>query len=216
MAGKVFLLGALISFISSLVFADADYVPFSNPFVDCESVLNGYVPCKRASPVEYEAKKHYFSGNDFSWSCNIINSLEFNFFNSSKHTVRTVVMQGLTNNNRLTESVFVPPGKSKYVYSLQGESFCRNEKGGKAVLYFEYQIKSGGKCLSTYSSAEIGTVKAKCSQIKAIEEERNTIYNNCVIAKSKGVDRSTLRNVRSVCSDISRNPSTLQRWRWGD
>lgn len=48
------------------------------------------------------------------------------------------------------------------------------------------------------------------------EELARHIYNNCVIAKSKNVDVSVLREVRAICKQISLKPTALQRWRWGN
>ena len=49
-----------------------------------------------------------------------------------------------------------------------------------------------------------------------IQPVNSKIFNNCVIAKMKGRDKSILREVRSVCREIGRNPSMLERWRWGE
>jgi hypothetical protein len=43
-----------------------------------------------------------------------------------------------------------------------------------------------------------------------------TIYNNCVVARSRGASESVLREVRASCRETARNPSMLERWRWGD
>lgn len=43
-----------------------------------------------------------------------------------------------------------------------------------------------------------------------------TIYNNCVIARSRGTSESVLREVRASCRETAKNPSMLDRWRWGD
>lgn len=41
------------------------------------------------------------------------------------------------------------------------------------------------------------------------------IYNNCVVARSRGASESVLREVRASCRETARNPSRLDRWRWG-
>lgn len=43
-----------------------------------------------------------------------------------------------------------------------------------------------------------------------------TIYNNCVVARSRGASESVMREVRASCRETARNPSRLERWRWGD
>lgn len=105
-------------------------------------------------------------------------------------------------------------GKSGYVYSRAGSIFCDKKEGGK--LYSQYTYKSGGECLKRYSDTEVQDAIAQCREKVAVQKERSTIYNNCVIAKSKDIDKRALINVRSVCREISENPSTLQRWRWGE
>lgn len=41
------------------------------------------------------------------------------------------------------------------------------------------------------------------------------IYNNCVISKSRGVSDKILREVRSSCRAVARNPSSRDLLRWG-
>lgn len=216
---SIFTVFAVNSFVLFAVASenDSSSVPDFSEFreIDCEKILGGFgASCKTYNLLTHDTKKHYFSVSDFNWSCNSIGYLEFTFFNSSKHTVRTIVIEGATNNTRLTESVFVLPNQSKHIYSLQGKSFCQNEK--QARLYFEYKVTSGGGCFEFYSNEEMVEMRKHCSAEADTRRERNAIYDNCVVAKSKGVERSAMRNVRSVCREISRNPTVLQRLRWGN
>ena len=48
-----------------------------------------------------------------------------------------------------------------------------------------------------------------------IQAVRNTIRDNCVIAKSEKVTNSAIEEIRRVCTEISKNPSFLQKFRWG-
>lgn len=199
--------------VSSSVFADLSEGRFTI-LPDCKEILSGFgASCKRHKPITHETKKYFFSNKDFNWSCSS-QILRFDFFNTSNMTVRTIVIEGATAKTRLSESVFVPPGQSEYVLSMSSGAFCRKEKSAR--LYFEYKETSGGECLEFYSNAEMQAVRAECEADAAIKEEQNIIYNNCVVEKSKGVEKSAMPNVRSVCREISKNPSTLQRWRWGD
>jgi hypothetical protein len=43
-----------------------------------------------------------------------------------------------------------------------------------------------------------------------------TIYNNCVIARSRDIPQSVFREVRASCRETAVNPSMLDRLRWGD
>lgn len=208
---KIGLLVLLFSGLISRVKAE-DYL-FGNPYLDCEQVLSGVVPCKRASPITSVTRRYNFPTSDFSWTCNSIGSLEFDFFNSSGRYVQTVIIEGTTRNTRLTSNVSVPPGQSKYVYMISSGSFCRNEE--RARLYFEYELSVGGECLERYTAREISETRETCRAEEAAQRSRNIIYDNCVLSKSRGVDQSALRNVRSICREISINPSLLQRLRWG-
>lgn len=42
------------------------------------------------------------------------------------------------------------------------------------------------------------------------------IYNNCVVARSRGVSEKVLSEVRASCRETAKNPSMIDRWRWGD
>lgn len=43
-----------------------------------------------------------------------------------------------------------------------------------------------------------------------------TIYNNCVIARSRDIPQNVLREVRASCREIAENPSMFNRLRWGN
>lgn len=196
-----------------------DYIlplPLAAP-QNCNYWANVQIPsqvCKQQAPITYETKRHYFANADFSWRCNIIGSLEFDFFNSSSSTVRTVIIEGTNSGIRLTENVNVPPGQSKSVYVLSSGSFCANEKSAR--LYFDFRVANGGECLANYSTTELQNMQQTCRNQQAEQLERNTIYNNCFIEKSKGATRTATPSIRAVCRQISENPTMLQRWRWGN
>lgn len=83
---KAILCGGIMSLLGSVVFADADYVPFGNPFVECERVLNGYVPCRERTEFKSGTDTYNFPHKDWSWKCSALNNLEVSFFNSSPRT----------------------------------------------------------------------------------------------------------------------------------
>lgn len=43
-----------------------------------------------------------------------------------------------------------------------------------------------------------------------------TIYNNCVVTRSRGASPSALREVRASCRITARDPSVFDRLRWGN
>ena len=196
-----------------------DYVPPLPlpPPQNCEYWSNLQISarvCKRQASVTYEERSHYFASADFSWRCNAIGNLEFDFFNSTSHTVSTIVIEGTTSGIRLSENVHVPPGQSKYVYVLSSGSFCAREQ--TARLYFNFRVADGGECLATYSTVELQNMQDTCRTFQTEQRGRDRIYNNCFIERSRGADRTAIGSVRNVCRQISENPTMLQRWRWGD
>lgn len=205
---------AALALVCSDVWADDNDGRFSVLNYDCERVVNVDELCISYSEEKFGTDTYHFPYSDFSWKCNSLGYLEVNFFNSSLKTVYTIVIEGATTGKRLSEDVIVPPGESGYVYSLAGESFCSTEK--RAELYYEYTTRTGGFCRETLKGDELRAVKAECEKHLAEKEERDAIYSNCVVAKSKDVDTSVLPNVRSICRKISENPSLWQRLRWGE
>jgi hypothetical protein len=71
-------------------------------------------------------------------------------------------------------------------------------------------------CQEYFSMVELQSFQDSCRVFRLEQAERSNIYDNCVISKSRGVDSSAMRNVRTLCERISDNPTVLQRWRWGN
>lgn len=191
-------------------------LPAAPPPQDCSYWAGLQIPstvCKRHAPMTRETRRHNFDSADFSWYCNSIGNLEFDFFNSSTRTVRTIIIEGATSGTRLTANVDVSPGQSKYVYVTSSGGFCAKERSAR--LYFNYQIAIGGECLTWYSTLELQSMRETCRAIQTEQQQRGIIYNNCFIEKSRGAEMTAINSIRMVCKEISENPSMLQRWRWG-
>ncbi len=45
---------------------------------------------------------------------------------------------------------------------------------------------------------------------------KEKLYRNCVIEKSENQPESVVREIRATCRDISNNPSSIERWKWGE
>lgn len=77
------------------------------------------------------------------------------------------------------------------------------------------KFESTDKCQEYFSEIELNVFQNTCQVDSLQQAETNTIFDNCVISKSREVNSSAMRNVRSACRRISENPTMLQRWRWG-
>jgi len=65
-----------------------------------------------------------------------------------------------------------------------------------------------------YCEARDGT-PAYCKKISAKKIQQDIIFDNCVIAKSKGQLKVVQGSIRNSCDVISRNPSWFQKLKWG-
>ena len=215
------LLSTFFCFLSTTIYAqnifDDLLSPPSQPPQNCEFWAGIKTPakvCKSAVPITYEDKKHYFPSSDFSWSCDVIGNLEFDFFNSSTRTVNTIIIEGATSGTRWAENVHVPPGRSKHVYVHSSGAFCTKEKSAR--LYFDYRVTIVGDCLANYTTRELQNMKETCRDILAEKRQQDTIFNNCYIDNSRDAHRSAINSIRTVCKQVSKNPTMIQRWRWGE
>ena len=184
---------------------------------NCDTWASIEIPakvCKQSTPSTYEIKSHYFGKTDFSWKCNSTGSLELEFFNSSSRFIDTIIIEGATSGSRLSQKVSVPPGKSEYLYILSTGGFCNKEQS--ASLYFNFKNWSGGSCRVFYSTTELRNMRESCVVILAKKQLRDTILNNCFIAKSRGASESATGSIWKICKKISESPTALQKWRWGN
>ena len=88
--------------------------------------------------------------------------------------------------------------------------FCTGDNITIKMRYREL-IYTPEKCLEYYSQKELMERDEK----NRIQKMRNTIRDNCVIAKSENATNSAIAEIRRVCTAISENPSFLQKFRWG-
>jgi hypothetical protein len=82
-------------------------------------------------------------------------------------------------------------------------------------MQLEYSVTIPGFCKTRYTKSELEIKRRKEIEERQQQAEQDILYNNCVIAKSKGIDSSAVSSVRSVCREISKNPTTWQKLKWG-
>lgn len=212
-ASLAFSLSATAASANPFLFGDL----FGPPYT-CETILDPQpldLPlCKRRTPVTYETHRHRFSGPDVSWHCAYGSTLEISFFNSSSTTVTLIAIEGATSGTRLTADVLVGPGRSGRVSIVAAVGFCARESSAR--IYGEHRVALGGDCIETYSPTELRNMQEDCRIAQEEEQLRARIYDNCIIERSRGAAQAALASIRRVCGEISRNPSWLQRWRWGN
>lgn len=90
---------------------------------------------------------------------------------------------------------------------------CGQVLAPSSVLCMQ-NVEAGRQCEKFYSLKVLNELRERC--VVGINERNseNFIFNNCVIDKSKNSEFA-MQEVRSVCRAISRNPSFLQKLRWG-
>ncbi len=167
--------------------------------------------CKKMQPTKYDFIDKAVDNGDWSWSCsNGILSIEvYNKISATAHKLKIV---GSTKGTTAGESVSIQ-GNTNGSTIILAKNFCRKEKGAR--LYLTYMTREKEKCLEYYTEAEALNVKKEQAREAKKRKTTRTIYNNCVVSKSRNVDRSALGNVKRLCVEISKNPSIWQRLRWG-
>jgi len=161
--------------------------------------------------------KKSVAGENWSWSCGSLDSLEVDVFNHTKKTIKKVVFTETNTKQSWGQQVNMYPNTSERLSTILSHGICRNKKPkmGKLRLYYYETIPK--VCVKRRSISK----EEKRIWQEARETEYETciaqkiIYDNCIISKSKGTLKSTLGNIRSSCREISQNPSFFETLRWG-
>ena len=154
--------------------------------------------CKIWQPAKWETKKTGVKSSDWTWSCNSIGSLSGSVFNRTGYSVGKIVITGSKSKRSVGKDVYQFRNNTSYdYYFLSGNGICGVDDQASMIL--EYSFRTQRFCKMKFTDSEMVTKRQK-------EEE---------IAKSKGIDRSAISSVRSVCQEISKNPSIWQKFRWG-
>ena len=176
--------------------------------------------CKVWEPASVERRIVGVQPDDWNWSCDSIGALNGSVFNR-KYEATKIIITGVPSDRSVGKKVFgFEPNTSYDFYFLSGNGICGVDKSAKLEL--EYMIEKPSFCKQRFSDAEMAARRKNEAEVRRqnaakaeIQARENILYDNCVIAKSKGIDRAAIASVRSVCRNIARNPNTWQKFKWG-
>ena len=57
--------------------------------------------------------------------------------------------------------------------------------------------------------------ETKAKKLREKQTQMNILRDNCIISKSKNTGDSVMQEIRRICTEISKNPSMIQKFRWG-
>ena len=161
------------------------------------------------------------------WSCDGSNpyiGTKIEVFNHTSSNINKIVLQG---DKSWGKSTNILPQTSQ-TFRINNSSWC-GDKNLKLKLFYTVYVQIKDKCTEYYSAKELREKKQAeehkeaqaikqsvlneiTSQIKA---EQNKIRDNCVISKGKNAGEAVMQEIRRICTDISKNPSMVQKFRWG-
>ena len=165
------------------------------------------------------------------WSCDGSNpyiGTKIEVFNHTSSNINKIVLQG---DKSWGKSTNILPQTSQ-TFRINNSSWC-GDKNLKLKLFYTVYFQIKDKCTEYYSAKELREKKQAeerkeaqaikqrikqsvlneiTSQIKA---EQNKIRDNCVISKGKNAGEAVMQEIRRICTDISKNPSMVQKFRWG-
>lgn len=161
-------------------------------------------------------------GKDWGWSCNSLDILKIDVFNHSSKTIKKVVFTATKINRSWSELVNIYPNNSVQLQSGWDLDICKKGTDkGRLDLYYDETTPFVCEKRRILSKSQIKKFNEEKeieykSCIKNENEKRksNIIYDNCVISKSKGALKSTLRNIRSSCRTISKDPTFFEKLKW--
>lgn len=208
------LLSASLALVCSDACAETEGELSSVAEFNCERILDGNIPCIERSEIKIETVTYRVPGVAVSWKCNY-DILTVEYVNTANYKAEKVIVEGVaTGEQHVEQNSFLPrSGQSDKVIVFDTQ-ICENNE--EIEIYLEYQLRSGGECVARPSNSDLRMIREKCEKVIAEEDERETIFNNCVVAKSKNIDSSALYNVRLLCAEIAQSPSLWHRLRWGN
>lgn len=177
--------------------------------------------CKVWQPKQIKIKEAVIDPDDWNWSCGIDGSLSGSVFNSTGHAITKIIITGTTSKKSLGETTYYfPTNTSERFYFLPDNGICGTDN--QASLRVEYTVEQQGFCKVKLTDSEMAVKRQKNLEQRKrrmererVETEQRLLYDNCVVAKSKGLDRTAVSSVRRVCREISKNPTTWQKFKWG-
>ena len=104
-----------------------------------------------------------------------------------------------------------PGDKGEFWVYLDGPVYDKS-------FYIRVFTHSKTECLVKKTEEDYAREEREAAEESARREkeaEEQAIYENCVVSKSEG-DASAITEIRSMCRRISKNPSWMQKLRWGN
>lgn len=177
------------SLLLSMIIAVSSYsLGLANEVGDCTE----RAPNKRALSGEVAVKE-----GDWSWSSNNgAKRVTLKIFNSSVRPIRAITFTETITNSVSNVDWYIPAGSlESFNFNVSSEVI---ENGGTATIKAYEYTQAQGACIKWY------TVE---------DRERELIFNNCVVSKTKG---GGLRGAAiNACNTIADNPSFLDKLRFG-
>ena len=134
---------------------------------------------------------------DWSWSSNKgTKRVTLEIYNSSGRPINAITFTETITNSVSNVDWYIPAGsRESFNFSVSSEVI---EKGGKARIKAYQYTEARGACIKWYTVAD---------------RERELIFNNCVVSKTKGggLGRAAVK----ACNTIADNPSFLDKLRFG-
>lgn len=161
------------------------------------------------------------------WSCDGSNpyiGTKIEVFNHTSSNINKIVLQG---DKSWGTSANISPQTSQ-TFRINNSSWC-GDKNLKLNLFYTVYFQIKDKCTEYYSAKELREKKQaeerkEAEEIKQsvineinsqIQVQQNKIRDNCIISKGKNAGEAVMQEIRRVCTEISKNPSAFQKFRWG-
>ena len=161
------------------------------------------------------------------WSCDGSNpyiGTKIEVFNHTNSNINRIVLHS---NKSWGKSTNIPPQTSQ-TFRINNSSWC-GDKNLKLKLFYTVYFQIKDKCTEYYSAKELIEKKQAeerkeaqaLEQSKLVEKnrqiiaEQNIIRDNCVISKGKNAGEAVMQEIRRICTEISKDPSMMQKFRWG-
>jgi len=192
--------------------------------------------CKKLKPGGIETHTFDVKAKDWSWTCGYpyFTRLQIQLFNHTDSTINKIIFKGNQTNKSWGRNVSIPPLTSATINANDSGGICgKGDRNGSLTLFYTKVFRTKDKCLEFYSAEELQNIKAQ-EKAKARKEKQrqleldirreieaelqleiDTIRDNCIISKSKNANSIAFEEIKRVCSQIAKNPSRLQKWRWG-
>lgn len=154
------------------------------------------------------------------WDCgtvNIFRGPELEIFNHTEHSIYRIELQG---RKTLGLNTRIAPRTSQ-TFRIDNPSLCEQPYLNLKMFYTKTFTKKA-KCIEYYTASELAAKKQREIRARVQEEaqrevqtQMNILRDNCIISKGKNAADAVLQEIRRVCTEISKNPSVIQKFRWG-